>query len=59
MGNTGFKAELSFHICLISIGSVVCPNIMVFLDTSENGKKHQPYTNLTWDISEVFISGKY
>lgn len=33
MGNTGFEAELRFDICLISIGSVDCPNIMVVLDT--------------------------
>lgn len=58
MGNTNFKAELRFDICLISVGSVACPNMIVFSDTSENRKKHQPYINLTFLRGEL-ISGKY
>jgi len=48
MGNTGFKIELRFGICFVSVGSVDCPNMKVFSYMLENGKKHQLYVNLTF-----------
>lgn len=53
MGNTDFKPELRFDMCLISIGSVDCPNVMVFLNMFENRKKHEPYINLTFYLGHL------